>query len=115
MNTQLVDSIVQIVETLSPAERELVKQKLSILSDFRSVIPKARLRQREASASTERLSQRDWSESNTDLTLEDRRAFLRKPLAQRQLILAAQAQQMVEHYQTSTEWRELMAGDIIDD
>jgi hypothetical protein len=31
MNTQLVDSIVQMVETLSPAERELVKQKLSIL------------------------------------------------------------------------------------
>jgi hypothetical protein len=91
MNTQLVDSIVHMVETLSPAERELVKQKLSILPDF------------------------EWSENNTELTLEDRRAFLRKPLAQRQLILATQAQQMVEHYQTSTEWRELMAGDIIDD
>lgn len=91
MNTQLVDSIVQMVETLPPAERELVKQKLSILPD------------------------RDWAESKTDLTLADRRAFLRKPLAQRQLILATQAQQMVEHYQTSTEWRELMAGDIIDD
>jgi hypothetical protein len=91
MNTQLVDSIVQMVETLPPAERELVKQKLSILPD------------------------RDWAESKTDLTLADRRAFLRKPLAQRQLILATQAQQMVEHYQTSTEWRELMTGDIIDD
>jgi hypothetical protein len=91
MNTQLVDSIVQMVETLPPAERELVKQKLCILPE------------------------RDWSDSNTELTLEDRRTFLRKPLAQRQLILAAQAQQMVEHYQTSTEWRELMAGDIIDD
>ena len=91
MNTQLVDSIVQMVETLPLEERELVKQKLSILPD------------------------RDWAESKTDLTLADRRAFLRKPLAQRQLILAQQAQQMVEHYQTSTEWRELMAGDIIDD
>jgi hypothetical protein len=90
MNTQLVDSIVQMVETLPPAERELVKQKLSILP-------------------------REWFENKTELTLEDRRAFLRKPLAQRQLILAEQAQQMVEHYQTSTEWRELMAGDIIDD
>jgi hypothetical protein len=107
MNTQLVDSIVHLVETLPPAERDLVKQKLSILSDVRSV--------HEVSASAERLHQREWSESNTDLTLEDRRAFLRKPLAQRQLILAVQAQQMVEHYQTSTEWRELMAGDIIDD
>jgi hypothetical protein len=91
MNTQLVDSIVQMVETLPPAERELVKQKLSISPE------------------------RDWYESKTELTLEDRRAFLRKPLAQRQQILARQAQQMVEHYQTSTEWRELMAGDIIDD
>lgn len=107
MNTQLVNSfakrlgtrIVQMVETLSPEERKLVKQKLSVFSDFRS----------------ERLRQRDWSDSNTDLTLEDRRAFLRKPLAERQQILAQQAQQMVEHYQTSTEWRELMAGDIIDD
>jgi hypothetical protein len=90
MNTQLVDSIVQMVETLPPAERELVKQKLSILPD------------------------RELLDLKTELTLEDRRAFLRKPLAQRQLILAQQAQQMVEHYQTSTEWRELMAGDIID-
>lgn len=91
MNTQLVDSIVQMVETLPPEERELVKQKLFILTD------------------------REWSDSKTNLTLADRRAFLRQPLAQRQLILAQQAQQMVEHYQTSTEWRELMAGDIIDD
>jgi hypothetical protein len=98
MNTQLVDSIakrlvsriVQMVGTLPPAERELVKQKLSILSD------------------------REWSNSKTELTLEDRRAFLRKPLAERQLILAQQAQEIVEHYQTSTEWRELMAGDIIE-
>jgi hypothetical protein len=89
MNTQLVDSIVQMVATLPPEERELVKQKLSILPD-------------------------EWSDSKTELTLEDRRAFLRKTPAERQLILAQQAQQMVEHYQTSTEWRELMAGDIID-
>ena len=107
MNTQLVDSIVQMVENLPLAERQLVKERLSTLPDFRSV--------RGASASAERLHQREWSESNTELTLEDRRAFLRKPLAQRQLILAQQAQQMVEHYQTSTEWQELMAGDIIDD
>jgi hypothetical protein len=91
MNTQLVDSIVHMVQTLPPAERESVKQKLSILADLH------------------------WSEGKTELTLADRRAFLRQPLAQRQLILAQQAQQMVEHYQTSTEWRELMAGDIIDD
>ncbi len=91
MNTQLVDSIVQMVETLSPEERKLVRQKLSTVPDL------------------------DCADRKTELTLADRQAFLHKPLAQRQLILAQQAQQMVEHYQTSTEWRELMAGDIIDD
>jgi hypothetical protein len=77
----------------------MVKQKLSILPDF----------------SSERLRQRELPKRKTELTLEDRRAFLRKPLVARQLILAQQAQQMVEHYQTSTEWRELMAGDLIDE
>jgi hypothetical protein len=91
MNIQLVDSIVQMVEALPAAERESVKQRLSILSV------------------------RDWVENKTELTLADRRAFLRQPLAQRQQILAKQAQQMVVHYETSTEWQELMAGDIIDD
>ncbi len=80
-----------MVETLFIEERELVRQKLSILPDL------------------------DCVDRKTELTLADRQAFLRKPLAQRKLILAQQAQQMVEHYQTSTEWRELMAGDIIDD
>lgn len=48
-------------------------------------------------------------------TKEERRDSLRQPLAQRKSILAKQAQQMLPHYQFSAEWRELMAGDIIDD
>jgi hypothetical protein len=54
-------------------------------------------------------------ENNIELTLAERRAFLRKPLAERRSILATQAKKMLLHYQSSTEWRELMAGDIIDD
>jgi hypothetical protein len=46
-------------------------------------------------------------------SLELRRAFLKKPLADRQQILAQQAETIIAHYQESNEWRELMAGDII--
>jgi hypothetical protein len=48
-------------------------------------------------------------------TKEESRDSLTQPLAQRKSILAKQAQQMLPHYQFSAEWRELMAGDIIDD
>lgn len=91
MNIQLVDSIVQMICNLSPAERELVKQKLFASNGNNS------------------------SENLDSPTLEDRKAFLNKPLAERQSILAQQAEKMVKHYQDSNDWRELMAGDIIDD
>ncbi len=91
MNIQLVDSIVQMIGNLPPAERELVKQKLFAFNDNNS------------------------SEDLDSPTLEDRKTFLNKPLAERQSILATQAEKIAKHYQDSTEWRELMAGDIIDD
>ncbi len=90
MNTQLVNSIVQMVENLPPAERTSVKQQLSKSTD---------------------------SEPDTDgveLTLTERQAFLRKPLVERRSILSKQAEEMLTHYQSSNEWRELMTGDIID-
>ena len=91
MNTQLVDSIVQMIGSLPTAERDLVKQRLSIVPHQESV------------------------ENTSELTLSERIAFLKKPLAQRQSILAKQAEEMFSHYESSTEWRELMMGDIIDD
>jgi hypothetical protein len=91
MNTQLVDVIVRVVENLPFAERELVKQKLSIFPHHEQV------------------------ETNKGLTLDERRAFLHKPLAERRAILAQQAEEMLTYYQSSDEWRELMAGDIIND
>ena len=91
MNTQLVDSIVQIVASLSPAERELVKQKLLALDSDNK------------------------AENIGSLTLDERKAFLRKPLAERRAILALQAEEMATYYQESNDCRELMAGDIIDD
>jgi hypothetical protein len=93
MNTQLVDSIVQMVENLPPAERDLVKHKLFSI-----------------------VTHQEQTESfSNELTLDERRAFLHKPLAERRAILARQAEEMLTHYQSSSEWRELMAGDILDD
>jgi hypothetical protein len=91
MNTQLVDFIVQTIHNLPLAERELVKQKLETINIDRD------------------------STNDGELTLAERKAFLRNPLAERQAILAAQAEQIASHYHNSTEWRELMLGDIIDD
>lgn len=91
MNTQLVDFIVQTIANLAPAERDLVRQKLFVCYDTNS------------------------SENPNSPTLAERKAFLSKPLAERQSILAKQAQVVAEHYEDLIEWRELMAGDIIDD
>jgi hypothetical protein len=76
MNTQLVDSIVQMVENLPPAERMLVKQKLLVPTGL------------------------EQNTNGLELTLSDRQAFLRKPLAERRAILSAQAEEMLTHYQS---------------
>ena len=47
-------------------------------------------------------------------TLAERRAFLQKPLAERQRILAAQANDIQSHYERDSDWQDLMAGDIVD-
>jgi hypothetical protein len=89
MNTQLVNSIIQMVENLPPAERTLVKQHLLRPTD--SVT----------------------AGDSIELTLAERQAFLRKPLAERRSTLSKQADEMLTHYQSSNEWRKLMTGDII--
>jgi hypothetical protein len=48
------------------------------------------------------------------LTLQERYAFLKLPLAERRRILAEQAEAMQAHYQQNPEWKELMAGDIVE-
>ncbi|MEM9907564.1 MAG: hypothetical protein AAF921_21350 [Cyanobacteria bacterium P01_D01_bin.44] len=49
-----------------------------------------------------------------EIALEKRYAFLKKPLEERRRILAEQAETMQFHYEQNTEWKELMAGDIVD-
>jgi uncharacterized protein YuzE len=48
------------------------------------------------------------------ITLEQRRAFLKLPLEERRRLLAQQAGDLVDHYQQNTDWKEFIAGDIID-
>lgn len=52
--------------------------------------------------------------SEQPLTLEERRAFLRLPLAERRRILAEQAESLQAHYEEDTEWREFQGGDIVE-
>ncbi len=54
------------------------------------------------------------TETQSDLTLEQRRAFLKLPLSERRRILGQQAAEMENHYQQNTDWKEFLAGDIID-
>ena len=54
------------------------------------------------------------TETKSDLTLEQRRAFLKLPLSERRRILGQQASEMENHYQQNTDWKEFLAGDIID-
>lgn len=48
------------------------------------------------------------------LTLADRQAFLKQPLAERRRLLAEQAEAMQHHYAQNPDWQELMAGDIVE-
>ncbi|MEG3438274.1 hypothetical protein V0288_14185 [Pannus brasiliensis CCIBt3594] len=54
------------------------------------------------------------NEEDRSPSLEERIAFLKLPLTERRRILESQAGEMLDHYQQDLQWRELMAGDIID-
>jgi hypothetical protein len=54
------------------------------------------------------------SEQGQSLSLEQRIAFLKLPISERRRILQVQAESMVTHYEQNSEWKEFMAGDIVD-
>ena len=54
------------------------------------------------------------TETSSQLTLSQRRDFLKLPITERRRILAQQAVELSEHYQKDTEWREWVVGDIIE-
>ena len=56
----------------------------------------------------------DTFESSSPQSLTQHRAFLELPKDLRRRILREQAEQMVEHYEQDSEWRELGGGDIVE-
>ena len=54
------------------------------------------------------------TETSSQLTVSQRRDFLKLPIAERRRILAQQAVELSDHYQKDTEWREWSVGDIIE-
>ncbi|BAU10696.1 hypothetical protein LEP3755_11870 [Leptolyngbya sp. NIES-3755] len=48
------------------------------------------------------------------LSLEERKAFLTLPLAERRRLLAEQAEEMVAHYEQNREWQDIAPGDLIE-
>ena len=53
-------------------------------------------------------------EEEQSLTIEQRLDFLKLPIAERRQILESQAEEILTHYQQETDWKDLMAGDIVD-
>ncbi len=59
-------------------------------------------------------NQSSSSASKATLTLTERQAFLRLPLEERHRLLADRAEAMKEHYKQDAEWKDFVAGDIIE-
>ena len=53
-------------------------------------------------------------DSDSSLTLIDRRAFLKMPMDLRRNLLKKQAKQMADYYQHDSEWRELEGSDLVE-
>ncbi|ELR99602.1 DUF2283 domain-containing protein [Gloeocapsa sp. PCC 73106] len=60
------------------------------------------------------LARTEQNFSAPSLSLEQRLDFLKLPLEERRRQLAQQASDLVDHYQQNTDWKEFLAGDIID-
>ena len=51
--------------------------------------------------------------SNESLSLVNRRAFMKLPLAERRRLIAEQAEQIAQHYEHDTIWREIEGEEVI--
>ncbi|MBD2305644.1 hypothetical protein H6G17_08950 [Chroococcidiopsis sp. FACHB-1243] len=52
--------------------------------------------------------------TNSTLSINQRRAFMKLSLEERRQLLAQQAQAMQQHYQQDEQWRQLETGDFCD-
>jgi hypothetical protein len=49
------------------------------------------------------------------MSLAERRAFMKLPLADRRKIMARQAKGMATHYEKDVSWKDLETGDIVEE
>ncbi len=89
------------LEQLKHDINELPEEAQELLIDFVEVLKK-------------RYASSNQQETSKNLTLEQRRSFLKLPLSERRRILTQQAADMENHYQQNTDWKEFLAGDIIE-
>ncbi|ACB53252.1 hypothetical protein cce_3904 [Crocosphaera subtropica ATCC 51142] len=89
------------IEKLQRDLDELPEEAQELLIDFVEILKK-------------RYSSSNQQETSENLTLEERRAFLKLPLSEPRHILSQQAEEMENHYRQNTDWKEFLAGNIID-
>lgn len=89
-------------------------EQLITLAQQQGRSPEAIVTQAVISYLQTQLSSKDLSQTQSFLSLDQRRAFLKLPLEERRRILQAQAETLIAHYETDTEWQELQAGDLIE-
>lgn len=94
-------------------EPTLLKQ-LTALAQQRGQSPEAIITEAVILYLQSQISSNDLPQTHPSLSLDQRRAFLKLPLEERRRILQAQAEALITHYQTDTEWQELQAGDLIE-
>lgn len=105
------------ITNLIPAVRKLSQQdKLKLIQVIVQEMVEA-----EASATYQSPHNGNRSDSSSviadnedDLTLEERIAFLRKPLSERRAMMTEQASIVQSYYQENTEWRDWPVDDIIE-
>lgn len=68
MNTQLVESITQMIESLTPEEKDLLKQKINPILQL-SEIPKSSHFQETASPQEWNHAFQEWIDSHKDMNL----------------------------------------------
>ncbi len=53
-------------------------------------------------------------QENSNLTLQDRKAFMKLSIEERRKILEKQAQELVKYYEINEEWKETQGVDFIE-
>ena len=103
-------------QTLSKYERGKLQPTARVLNRIASALGiKSAQLWGESTCDTEaELLLNQTMDPSTDKPLSERRKFLQLPKEERHRILSEQAKEMADFYENDTEWREWLAGPIIE-